>query len=91
MVLGTILIDGIACKGKVIVPDSVTGITNYAFLNNYQITEIVIPDSVTSIGDTAFDNLNSLIIYGNKGSYAQIFADKQNGTFKALEEPLNGT
>jgi len=91
VVLGTVVIDGTSCKDKVIVPDSVTGITNNAFLYNYQITEIVIPDSVTSIGDTAFDNLNSLIIYGNKGSYALIFAEKHNVAFKVLEESLNGT
>ena len=45
---------------KVVIPDSVTNIGNYAFYGCSGLTSIIIPDSVTSIGDYAFRGCASL-------------------------------
>lgn len=45
---------------KVVIPDSVTSIGNYAFYNCTSLTSISIPDSVKSIEDKAFYNCISL-------------------------------
>lgn len=53
----------ISCKNDVetvTIPDSVTGIGNYAFDNCRNLTNITIPNSVTSIGYGAFDNCRNL-------------------------------
>ncbi len=44
-----------------IIPDTVTGICNYAFYNCTGLTSITIPVSVTSIGSYAFNNCNGLV------------------------------
>ena len=49
--------------GKVVIPDSVTTIDNYAFSYGCSLTSVVIPDSVTSIGDLAFDVCDRFTIY----------------------------
>ncbi|MBE6708918.1 MAG: hypothetical protein E7578_06725 [Ruminococcaceae bacterium] len=46
--------------GKVVIPDEVTKIGEYAFKDNDTITKIIIPDSVTSISDDAFDDCVAL-------------------------------
>ena len=43
-----------------IIPDSVTSISEYAFLNCTSLTSITIPDSITSIGRRAFSGCRSL-------------------------------
>jgi len=43
-----------------VVPDSVTTIGDYAFIDCESLASIVIPDSVTSIGESAFDNCTGL-------------------------------
>ena len=43
-----------------IIPNSVTTIGDYAFLNCISLTSVTIPDSITSIGDLAFNNCISL-------------------------------
>ena len=45
---------------KIVIPDSITTISNYAFYNCTSLTEIVIPDLVTTIGYYAFYNCESL-------------------------------
>lgn len=49
---------------RIVVPDGVTSIGNYAFLNCSSLTSVTIPNSVTSIGNWAFygcDNLKSQV------------------------------
>ena len=46
--------------GKVVVPDGVTEIGDWAFLGCGSLTEIVIPNGVTKIGDWAFLGCGSL-------------------------------
>ena len=43
-----------------VIPNSVTSIGNYAFLNCSGLTSVTIPNSVTSIGDAAFSGCSSL-------------------------------
>ncbi|MGN0814654.1 MAG: leucine-rich repeat protein [Candidatus Coproplasma sp.] len=45
---------------ELVIPDGVTSIGDYAFVNCSSITSVVIPDGVTKIGDYAFDGCNKL-------------------------------
>lgn len=45
---------------NVVIPSSVTGIGNRAFVSNKTMKSVVIPGSVTSIGDYAFSDCKSL-------------------------------
>jgi len=45
-----------AARGVINIPDGVTRIGNYAFMNCPNLTRVNIPDGVTSIGDFAFDS-----------------------------------
>ena len=47
-------IDGEKVEGRIIIPDEVTSIANYAFRYCDGLTSVTIPDSVTSIGASAF-------------------------------------
>lgn len=49
----------IGCKSTLI-PNSVTSIGNYAFIDCSGLTAVEIPNSVTSIGDSAFDGCRGL-------------------------------
>lgn len=50
------------------------------------LTSITIPRSVTAISDNTFANKNILTIYGEKGSYAEVYAKYNKITFKLLSE-----
>ena len=45
---------------SLVIPDSVTSISNYAFSNYSNLTSVTIPDSVTSIGSSVFYNCSNL-------------------------------
>ena len=47
-------------QGEIIIPNSVTSIGSYAFINCIGLTSIAIPNSVTSIGDGAFSGCTGL-------------------------------
>ncbi len=51
--------DGISHR-EIIIPDGVTEIANYAFLDNEEIVRAIIPDSVQKIGEQAFQCCNAL-------------------------------
>ncbi len=67
-----------------VIPDSVTGIGDYAFYGCSSLTDIEIPDSVTTISDTAFYKLTSLTIWGLPGSYAEDYAEIEGIPFKTI-------
>lgn len=84
-----ILEDGVTSIGKcafknnkglksVTIPDSVTAINSFAFYCCSSLKIVTIPSSVTSIGISSFSYCDDLIIFGEKGSYAESYA-AQNG------------
>lgn len=55
-----ILIDGVAAKGDVVIPDGVHTIKERAFYQNKDITSVKIPESVTVIEQEAFQECSNL-------------------------------
>ena len=65
VIVNGILLDGTACSGDIVIPDTVTKICSSAFYHNHAITSVTIPDSVTVINSDTFyrcDNLESIVI-----------------------------
>ena len=60
---------------KIKLSNSLLSIKNWAFRHCQNLNEIEIPNCVTDIGRYAFDDIDSFVIYGAKGSYAEKFAD----------------
>ena len=60
VVVNNILIDGRACKGDVVIPDSTTSIGYEAFSYSQDLTSIKIPESVKIIRRRAFECCNEL-------------------------------
>ena len=92
---GTLIIGKYAfsgCNGllDVTLPESVQTIENNAFSNCQNLQAVTIPKSVTSIGAGSFYNCPNLTIYGERGSYAQTYADSNNIPFKELQGPQLG-
>jgi hypothetical protein len=58
-----------AYLASITLPDTLTGIGNYAFYNCTGLTSVTIPESVTSIGDYAFDGCTGLTsVYVQRGT-----------------------
>ncbi|MBQ4072554.1 MAG: leucine-rich repeat domain-containing protein [Clostridia bacterium] len=55
-----VLVKYVGNKTTVIVPTDVTKIGDFAFVNNYEITEVLIPGGVTSIGEASFNDCTNL-------------------------------
>lgn len=75
---------------EITIPPSVTEIGIGCFFQCYDLKKIVIPSSVTKIDKTAFQadtsssaNLPDLVIYCEKGSYAETFAKENSIKFVA--------
>ena len=60
VIVNGLLIDGTACSGDVVIPDTVTDICDAAFLDCSGITSITFPDSVKNIGNISFAYCTSL-------------------------------
>lgn len=60
-----------------------TTINEGAFLKCPTLQAVYVSDSVKNIHDNAFDKSTNLTIAGNKNSYAELFANKNNIPFKA--------
>lgn len=75
---------------SIVIPESydnlpVTSIFDNAFANLSNITSITIPKTVTKIAVSAFENHNeNLVIFGEKGSYAEEFANSNNIIFNEI-------
>ena len=83
VIVSGIVIDGTTCTGSVVIPDGVTGISDFAF-SQANVTEVTIPDSVTNIGTDAFEECSNLTIYGYTGSYAETHAKENDIPFVSL-------
>ena len=60
VIVNGIVVDGQACKGKVVIPEGTTCIADQAFFKNQAIKEVEMPDSVTVIGQRAFEDCMKL-------------------------------
>ena len=68
---------------SIIIPKSVTTIGNMAFFECSNLNSVTIPKGVTSIGEGAFSYCSGeLVIYGEKGSYAESYAKENKLIFK---------
>ena len=63
------------------IPDSITSIGDKALHYCVNLKNIFIPKSVTNIGKEAFYGCSDLTIYGDTGSYTEIYAKKNNIKF----------
>lgn len=70
---------------SIVIPESVTEIEDEAFAFCSGLKCVVIPSSVEKMGVQPFTNCNDeLTIYGEKDSYAMIFADNVNNHAKGI-------
>ena len=68
-----------------IVPDSVTTIGYQVFSDCENLVKVTIPKSVTTIGKAIFEGCSDdVTIYGEKGSYAETYANRFGIPFKAI-------
>lgn len=67
------------------VPDTVTTIGYQVFSDCENLVKVTIPKTVTKIGDDIFEGgSEDVTIYGEKGSYAEKYANKNDISFKAI-------
>ena len=67
------------------VPDTVTTIGYQVFSDCENLVKVTIPKSVTTIGKAIFEGCSDdVTIYGEKGSYAETYANKFGIPFKAI-------
>lgn len=76
---------------EVTLGNSVKEIDYYAFFGCRSLKSVTIPESVTTIGDSAFGYddegiIDSFIIYGNKGSEAERYANYNGITFTDVND-----
>ena len=70
---------------SVVIPDSVVRIGKGAFGICENLSEVSIPESVTVIDDNAFSGCDNLTIRGNKGSYAENYAQQKGIPFQVIK------
>lgn len=67
------------------VPDTITSIGARAFSDCENLVKVTIPKTVTKIVDDIFEGgSEDVTIYGEKGSYAEKYANKNDRSFKAI-------
>ncbi len=67
------------------VPDTITSIGAGAFSDCENLVKVTIPKTVKKIGDDIFEGgSEDVTIYGEKGSYAEKYANKNDISFKAI-------
>ena len=69
-------------------PNKLTEIKGYTFIECTSLTDVFIPPSVTTIAPNSFKDCTNLsAIYGYVGSYAETFAAENNYQFVGFQEP----
>lgn len=66
---------------ELVIPDSVTRISSYAFYNCSSITSVVMGTQVTTVGSTAFhgcNNISAVYYMGTEAEWAGIEASASN-------------
>ena len=67
--------------------ENTKAIDRLAFANCTSLNELKIPESVTEISEDAFQNIESqLTICGEKGSYAEKYAENNDIKFSVIED-----
>ena len=66
---------------SIVIPDSVESIGAFAFSDCNSLLSVTIGSGVTEIDETAFGNSPNLKIYGEKGSYAETYANENKIPF----------
>lgn len=82
---GTILVAAVETMTSITLPDTVTTIEKWAFIDN-NLTSVTIPESVTNIGYWAFrrNDLTSVTIFGDKNRfYEEVFEFYQEEAYWA--------
>ena len=93
--IGALAFNNCTSLTSINIPDSVTSIGDFAFEDCTSLTSVNIPDSVTSIGEHAFGyyydsienkhkTVDGFTIYGNRGSEAERYANKNGFKFVAI-------
>lgn len=78
---------GLESLVNVTFPESLKEIEDSAFEDCENLVNVYLPKSVEKIGENAFKNCNEdLVIYGEKGSYAETYAKENEITFKLVSE-----
>lgn len=74
LIVNDILVDGYFASGDVVIPDSVTRISPFAFDCGYDVKNLIIPDSIKILPYNLTGNKKNIIINGKKGSEAEKYA-----------------
>lgn len=71
---------------EVVIPDGVENIYGCAFSDNKELTKLTIPSSVWGIGKDILSGSNpNVVIYGEKGSRAELYASENGYKFAGTE------
>lgn len=65
----------------IVIPEKVTAIKDNAFKNDVSLRTITIPQATTEIADNVFSYPSKMTIYGEEGSYAQVYANENDIAF----------
>ncbi len=67
---------------SIVLPETVTAISTYAFGDCFALESVVVPAGVTSIHKTAFSNSSKVVLEVEAGSYAETFASSNGVAYK---------
>ena len=73
---------------ETVIPEGVEEIKNGAFYGTDTLESVYLPNSVKKIAENAFwlSNKANMIIYGEKGSYGETYANEYGYNFQAIDK-----
>ncbi len=73
---------------EIVIPEGVEEIKNGAFYGTDTLESVYLPNSVKKIAENAFwsSNKANMIIYGEKGSYGETYANEYGYNFQAIDK-----